>query len=169
MTSGDEIVLANLRADQKSLEEKLEKMRKPIAELEADLEHIKGVIAFKQRNANDKMMGEVEEAITEALATIPMSRLKNLSHSDAVVAIAKYNGGIVRTQDAKRLMIKAGIMSRTKNSTNMAHNAIKRTGLFERISPGEYRLIKNSSVNAIASGEFEGITRGTLFPAKPVQ
>jgi hypothetical protein len=31
-------------------------------------------------------------------------------------------------------------MSKTKNSTNMAHDAIKRTERFERVSPGEYRL-----------------------------
>jgi hypothetical protein len=37
-------------------------------------------------------------------------------------------------------MIKAGIMKQTKNSTNMAHNAINRTDKFERVRPGEYRL-----------------------------
>jgi len=139
MNSENEII-TKLRSDEKTIQEKLEKMRKPIAQLEADLQHIQGAIAFYQRNTDDKMMAEVEEAVTEAMAIIPMSRLKNLSHSDAVIAIAKYNGGVVRTQEAKRLMIKAGIMSRTKNSTNMAHNAIHRTGRFERVSPGEYRL-----------------------------
>lgn len=139
MNSGNEVI-DQLRADEKALQEKLEKMRKPIAQLEADLQHIQGVIAFYQRNAANKMVVEVEEAINEAMATIPTARLKGLSHSDAVIAIAKYNGGVVRTQEAKRIMIKAGIMSKTKYSTNMAHNAIKRTEKFERVSPGEYRL-----------------------------
>lgn len=140
MSSETEII-AKLRSDEKEIQEKLEQMRKPITQLEDDLQHIRGVITFYQRSENSKMMSGVQEAVAELMAELPISRIKGLSHSDAVVAIAKFNGGLVRTQDAKRLMIKAGIMSKTKNSTNMAHNAIQRTGKFERVSPGEYRLL----------------------------
>jgi hypothetical protein len=139
MNSGNEIV-NQLRADEKAIQEKLEKLRKPIAQLEADLQHIQGAIAFYQRSSTSNKTVIEEQVIVEGYAAIPVSRLKGLSHSDAAIAIAKYNGGIVRTQEAKGLMIKAGIMSRTKNSTNMAHNAINRTDKFERIAPGEYRL-----------------------------
>ncbi len=164
MNSADEIVLAGLQADQKTLEKRLENLRKPIAQLEADLEHIKGAIAFRLRNASNtasNAMLEVADAITEVMATIPSSRLKGLNHADAVVAIAKYNGGVVRTQDAKRIMIKAGIMSKTKNSTNMAHNAIKRSGKFEKVSPGEYRLKSEDAPQVRAVSERE------LLPLRP--
>jgi hypothetical protein len=141
MNSADEIVINKLRADEQKIQEELEKIRKPIAQLEADLQAIQGALAFYEREATiPSKLVELQEAITEAMATIPMARLKGLSHEAAVVAIAKYNGGIVRTQDAKRLMIKAGIMSPTKNATNMAHNAIKRSDKFDWVSPGEYRL-----------------------------
>ena len=144
MNSAYDSLLAKLRADEKELEVRLEKMRRPFLELEADLEHIKGTVAFYERKATEAANAAAELApLAESLATpdsIPLSRLKSLSHSDAVIAIAKHNGGVVRTQEAKQLMIKAGIMSKTKNSTNMAHNAIKRTGRFERVSPGQYRL-----------------------------
>jgi len=142
----DEIV-RTLRAEEKTIQEELEKMRKSLARREAALQHIQGLIAYYQRNSDKKLVAELEEAITEAMATIPTSRLKGLSHSDAVIAIAKYNGGIVRTQEAKRLMIKAGIMKQSKNSTNMAHNAINRTDKFERVSPGEYRLKASKPTN----------------------
>jgi len=132
-------IVKTLRAEEKTIQEELEKMRKPIAEGEAALQHIQSLIAYYQSTPDTRMV-ELEEAIIETMVTIPTSRLKGLSHSEAVVAIAKYNGGIVRTQEAKRLMIKAGIMSETKNSTNMAHNAINRIDKFERIGPGEYRL-----------------------------
>ncbi len=164
MNSGNDIV-SQLRADEKTIQEKLEKMRKPIAQLEADLQCLQGAIAFYQRNAsnNSGKLVELEEAITEAMATIPTSRLKGLSHSDAVIAIAKYNGGVVRTQEAKRLMIKAGIMSRTKNSNNMAHNAIKRTERFERVSPGEYRLKSGPQIIDVKTEE-EPVRRITRLP-----
>jgi hypothetical protein len=147
MNSGDEFV-NQLRVLEKNIQDKLEKLRKPIAQLEADLQHIQGTIAICQRNDN-KTITESEETVTEVIP-----RLKGLNHADAVVAIAKHNGGIVRTQEAKRIMIKAGIMSRTKNSTNMAHNAIKRSERFEKVSPGEYRL-KQGSVHVQAIPERE--------------
>ena len=137
MNSGDEIVVNKLRAKEKQLLEQSEQIHKT-------LEHIQGVIALYQPTPPQRAaLAEVEEAVTaaaEALTTIPISRLKGLSHEAAVIAIAKYNGGIVRTQQAKRLMIKAGIMSPTKNATNMAHNAIKRSDKFDWVSAGEYRL-----------------------------
>jgi len=158
MNSGDEIVVNRLRAKANELQEKLEEIRKT-------LEHIQGVLALYQPTPATKVsLVELENASTETNADIPTSRLKGLSHEAAAIAIAKYNGGVVRTQEAKRLMIKAGIMSVTKNSTNMAHNAINRSGKFERISPGEYRLkqimpsqqldLSTESINrAFATGE----------------
>lgn len=138
MSRVDEMV-RTLRAEEKTIQAELEKMRKPLAQREAALLHIQGLIAYYQTTPESRTV-EPEEAIGEVMVTIPTSKLKGLSHSEAVVAIAKYNGGIVRTQEAKRLMIKAGIMKDTENSTNMAHNAINRIDKFERIGPGEYRL-----------------------------
>jgi hypothetical protein len=141
MNSGNETIINQLRAEEKTIQDELERARKPIVQLEAELQSIQGSIArFQRKAATSGKLVELQEILTEATATIPISRLKGLSHEAAAIAIAKYNGGIVRTQEAKRLMIKAGIMSVTKNSTNMAHNAIKRSGRFDWVSAGEYRL-----------------------------
>lgn len=139
MTSRDEVI-TQLLTEEKVLTEKLEKLRKPIIQVEQDLEHIRGTISFLTRHAEGKFTPLNEGIVVEVANVFPLSRLKGLTHSAAVVAIAKHNGGIVRAQDAKRLMIRAGIMSQTKNSTNMTHNAILRTDKFERVAPGEYRL-----------------------------
>lgn len=136
-------IVNQLRTDEKALQEKLEKLRQPIAQLEADLQHIRGAIEFYQRSCSKNVISKIAEEVkefSESIAAASAVRLKGLSHEAAAIAIAKSNGGMVRTQQAKHLMIKAGIMSNTKNSTNMAHNAIQRSGKFERISPGEYRL-----------------------------
>jgi hypothetical protein len=164
MNSGDEIVVHRLRAKEKELLEQAEQIRKT-------LEHIQGVIALYQPKPPNKFpLVAVEEAVaaaTEAITSIPTSRLKGLTHEAAVIAIAKYNGGIVRTQEAKRLMIKAGIMSPTKNSTNMAHNAIMRSKKFEKVSPGEYRL-KGEPIMPTSTG-LENLARSTYSVSKPVQ
>ena len=133
--------IAQRELDAKAVKDKLERFRKPMLQAEQDLQHILGMIEFCQRSlkVGDKV-ADLREAIDEALTVMPISRLRGMTHSDAVIAIAKHNGGTVRAQDAKRLMIKAGIMKETKNSTNMTHNAILRTERFDRIGPGEFRL-----------------------------
>jgi hypothetical protein len=160
MTSGNEIIV-KLRADEKEIVEKLEKMRKPVLELEAVLKHLQGTIAFYEGRVNNQVLNErLAEALTESLTpNAVMPKLRGLTHEQAVIKLAKHNGGILRTQDAKRLMIKAGIMRETKNSTNMAHNAIKRTDMFERVSPGEYRLKSEPKSQTVPERE--------LLPLRP--
>jgi hypothetical protein len=131
--NSDEFLLEELQALEKSLQESLERLRKPYVQAEDDLKNVMGTIAILKRNPRPSS-SENFESTTQNL------NLRGLTHKDAVVAIAKANGGVVRAQDAKRMMIKAGVMSATKNSTNMTHNVIIKSDLFDRIGPGEYRL-----------------------------
>jgi len=155
MNSGNEM-LTKLRADAKELEEHMEKMCKP---LKADLEAIRAAIAVYERKAKEKILGEV--CVDVLSGTISPSKLHGLTHEQAVIKIAKNNGGIVRTQAAKRLMIRAGIMRETKNSTNMTHNAIKRTNKFERVSPGVYRLKEMKETPVVVVESEDDVFQGT--------
>jgi hypothetical protein len=154
-----EEMIAQLEHDAKTVKERLERLRKPIAEAEDDLNHIQGMLAYYRRGAK---VADLEEAISAALTLIPTARLRGMTHSAAVVAIAKHNGGLIRTQDAKRLMIKAGIMSDTKNATSMTFRAITQTDRFEHVGPGEYRLKELPTENKDHSELFE-------TPVPPVQ
>jgi hypothetical protein len=135
-------MIAQLQSDAEELREKRERLRKPLLQVDEDLKLIAGAIAFyeRERAGNTRPLAALHELINETATQLSASQLRGMTHSQAVVAIAKFNGGVVRAQDAKQLMLKAGIMSKTKNSTNMTHNAILRTGLFNRIAPGEFRL-----------------------------
>jgi hypothetical protein len=176
MTSRDAMI-AQLQSDAEGLREKREKLRKPFLQVEEDLKLISAAIAFyeRERAGNTRPLAELGELVNETATQMAASRLRGMTHSQAVVAIAKVSGGVVRAQDAKQLMIKAGIMSKTKNSTNMAHNAILRTGLFDRIGPGEFRLKSPSpppnggvilATSNLASGAGD---HGLFSPSKPVQ
>ena len=92
------------------------------------------------------------------LAEFPIGKLRHMTQVQAVIAIAKHNNGIVKAQDAKRLMIRAGVMRETKNSTNITHNVIIRSHAFDRVGPGEYRLKPASKTE-----------NGKEFYASPVQ
>ena len=110
---------------------KKEQLMRPIEALDRELEHITATLAFLLRSPEPEPQQKGE---------FPLSKLRGLSQAQAVVVIARHNGGVLKAQDAKRIMIAAGVMRDTQNSTNMTHNAIIQTGKFDRIGRGEFRL-----------------------------
>ena len=146
-------LLEELQALEKSLQEKLERFRKPYLQVEDDLKNVAGTIALLKRNLRATNPENVDGQSLN---------LRGMTHKDAVVAIAKANGGVVRAQDAKRLMIKWGVMKATKNATNMTHNVILRSDLFDRIGPGEYRLRPTDRASGDSGKSL--ITAATLWP-----
>jgi hypothetical protein len=150
-------VIEHLKATEERLRRKIEDMRGPLAQAEEDLRSIAGTIAFYERSA------PVPQSATLNLTANPVSvfsaaSIRNMTQKQAVVAIARHNGGIIRAQEAKHLMIQAGIMKVTKNSTRMVHNAIISSDRFDRIAPGTFRLRVSTSLGApttaIAAGVF---------------
>lgn len=147
-----EEVLKYLKAKRAGLMEQLE-------ELDATIEHLSATIDMIEKEiiAQAALAQRTVEPGPE-IAEFPVGRLRSLTQLQAVIAIAKHYGGTVRAQDAKRLMIRAGVMRETKNSTNITHNVIIRSHAFDRVGPGEYRLKPVSKT--------EG---GKEFYASPVQ
>src|SRR6266849_8810262 len=95
-----------------------DQLLRPVQALEKKLESITAALAVL-----------LEEPKKEAgpqggINDFPVAKLRKMTHRQAVVALALHNGGTLRAQDAKRILIQAGVMSDTKNSTNMTHNAI---------------------------------------------
>lgn len=81
-----------------------------------------------------------------------------------LIAIARRNGGMLYTKDAKHLLQRSGLMSQTKNASNILYNVINRSERFRHIKAGEYQLIesiapKMESVSSAGSA--------VLFPPKP--
>ena len=108
-----------------------------IDKLDQNVGHLNATISLLEKEMKEM---RVVDTIPSPPPDFPVTKLRNMTQQQAVLAIAQHNGGIVRAQDAKRLMIRAGVMRDTKNSTNITHNVILRSGQFERIAPGEYRL-----------------------------
>lgn len=129
-------LIVQLKRVQRDLEKRRDDLRKPLEDAQQALDHIEGAIAYLETGIYPQT---IEEALERA-PTYPPAKLKGLTQLQAIVTIAKHNGGTVKAQDARHLMIRAGVMRDTKNSTNITHNTIIRSGRFERIRPGEYRL-----------------------------
>jgi predicted transcriptional regulator of viral defense system len=59
----------------------------------------------------------------------------------ALKMIAEHGGGQLTTVTAKKLLLQAGLIRTPKNANNILFSVIQRSGLFERVEPGVYRLI----------------------------
>jgi len=134
-----ESTIRYLTETKRDLTAKRDRLLRPVQEIEKELEHVSATLAILLRNA--------ASPVPETQSDFPLTKLRGLSHAQAVVVIARQSGGVLKAQDAKRIMIAAGIMRETKNSTNMTHNAIIQSGKFDRIGRGEFRL-KDSNPNA---------------------
>jgi hypothetical protein len=111
-----------------------EQLRRPLAQLEMEIDHVTATLALALRETKS------ENETPKTFTGFPLAKLRGLSQRQAVIAIARYNGGTIKAQDAKAVLLEAGLMRHTKNATNMVHNAIAQSGVFERIGRGEFRL-----------------------------
>jgi hypothetical protein len=136
-----ELTIKYLSEHRKDLLERRERLAQPLQEIDQEIQHVDGTLRSLQKNHTLSFPKE---------ELFPIGKLRKLTQVQALVVIAKHNGGIVRAQEAKRLLIKAGVMRQTKNSTNIIHAVILRSEKFDRVRPGEYRL---KSENEKTAGE----------------
>jgi len=138
----------------KNLLEKREQLSRPLREVDELIEHVDATLRSIQKPA---------VSVTAPVTTdFPVGKLRGLTQVQALTVIAKHYGGIFKAQEAKRLLIRAGIMRETKNSTNTIHAVIRRSEKFDPVRPGEYRLKSeitpaNNVVPVMASGTLPSI------------
>lgn len=136
--------LSDLTGIKKILLEKRERLLVPVKEVDKEIEHVTATIDLILKTK------VVARKIPVVLPTpFPIEKINGMTHIAAIVEIARFYDGMVRTQDAKAYLIEGGVMKDTKNSINMVHNAIIRSGRFERIAPGKFRLKPPKPLNAI--------------------
>ena len=126
-----DFVVQYLADHKRDLLAKREHLLRPLQALDQEIEHVSATLRSLQGDSR-----KVEVPAND----FPVGKLRKLTQVQALIVIAKHNNGIVRAQEAKRLLIKAGVMRETKNSTNIIHAVILRSEKFERVRPGEYRL-----------------------------
>lgn len=76
-----------------------------------------------------------------ATPTIDVASLRGLKQVEALTKIAEHYGGQFQSSVAKKLLIQAGLISNPKNAGNILYAVTQRSGKFERVEPGVYRLI----------------------------
>ena len=131
-----EFALAVLQDHKKELLSRRERLLLPLQELDQEIEHVTATMRSLQKPTIRTASAAAEE--------FPIGKLRKLTQVQALMVIAKHYGGAFKAQEAKRLLIRAGVMRETKNSTNIIHAVIVRSEKFEKVRPGEYRLKESS-------------------------
>lgn len=78
---------------------------------------------------------------TRETMAIDVTSLRGMKQVQALIKIAQHGGGQFQTIVAKRLLLQAGLIKNAKNANNIMFSVIQRSGKFERVEPGVYRLI----------------------------
>jgi len=100
----------------------------------------------------------------EPLPNVKASELQGLSQLDALILIAERHGKRFKVTPARRLMVEAELFKNPQNASGALHTLIQRSGRFEKINKGEYRLIATHPVSATATINVE--SRGPEEPPK---
>jgi hypothetical protein len=87
-----------------------------------------------------------------------VKRLHGVKQIDALRLIARENGGTIRTADAKRIFLEAGLAKGApKHVAPHIYHMLQAADDFERTAPGTFRM-----VSATSPGSFQAVT--TLAP-----
>ena len=78
--------------------------------------------------------------------SIDLASLRGMKQVEALTKIAEHSGGQIRTAFAKKVFLEAGLIKNPKNANNILFSVIQRSGKFERVEPGVYRLIGEKPV-----------------------
>jgi len=128
---GREQAIQYLTQKKRELTEKRDKLMRPILELDKEIGAVSATLALALRD---------DTSVSLEAEGFPLRKIKNMTQTQALIEIAKYNGGTITSLEVKPILIAAKLMKNTKNAAHMVNGAIARSGAFDRTGRGKYRL-----------------------------
>ena len=123
-----------IMALQRKLQSLKDVAKRDLEEIDRQLHAVATTLELLRKETSPKVGSVASEQ--EILAELRTKK----TQVPALIAIARHNGGILLTKDAKYLLQRAGLMKVTKNASNILYNVINRSERFDNIGPGKYRL-----------------------------
>lgn len=135
---GRDQIIQYLTNKKRELAERRERLMRPVQEVEKELDAVSTTLALVLRDE----IPTVDNAF-------PLRKLRNLTQTQALIEIARYNGGSITSLEARPILIAAKLMKNSKNAAHMVNGAITRSGLFQRTGRGRYRLVEPQSSDGV--------------------
>ncbi len=146
---------AGLLALRDRLDRQQAELQKQVDEVNRNLESVSRTLELLELADNEPIPQPrpLTTAYGSPTDSIDIASLRGMRQVDALKKIAEHGSGQVRTAIAKRLFLRAGLIKNPKNANNILFSVIQRSGLFERVEPGVYRLINRPVRPTRPSGE----------------
>ncbi len=141
-----------LTQKKKELAEKREKLMRPVQELDKEIAALSATLSVALRD---------DTPVSLEPEGFPLRKIRHMTQTQALVEIATYNGGTIRSLEVKPILIAAKLMKNTKNAAHMVNGAIARSGAFERTGRGEYRLKTEPPDQGVLTGPHGMLTSPT--------
>ena len=134
------------------LQQKLDRLANELERTETELDAVQTTLKLltKGRTRDERELSDKVEAW--------INELQGLTQVEALVKLAKANGNRIKTKEAKRLLLAAGLIKSKKNAANILFTTIQRSEKFKRIAPGDYELIEKP-VSATLTLQTENLKR----------
>jgi hypothetical protein len=143
---GKEQAIQYLTLKKKELTEKRDKLMRPIQDLDNEIACLTASISLVLRDDNSPVSAA-------EVSGFPLRKIRNMTQTQAVVEIAKFNGGTIKSIEVKPILIAAKLMQGTKNAAHMVNGVIARSEAFDRIGRGVYRLKETPKEAPSARGD----------------
>lgn len=98
------------------------------------------------RHDGTQAMPDIHDALVAELRKAKANKAKKKTQMDALILIANKSDGIIKVTHAQRLMVETGFISNPKNAPSTIYTLIDRSGRFEKVKPGEYRLLSEQGI-----------------------
>jgi hypothetical protein len=118
-------LLGQLYAEREDAERKLHDIEEKLQAVETTMKLLRGNGTSPEANKYDILVSEI----------------KGKHQLEALQHIANNHKGTLIVKAAKPLMLEAGLIRNPKNALSIIYTLINRSGRFEKVSPGKYRLL----------------------------
>lgn len=125
-------LIDRLLQEQRDLEARREAIDRELERVQRDIIALRTTLEIYRRFAHLPPKDMEEELAQE---------LGSLTQLQSLVLLAQRNGGIVRTKEAARLLLRVGKISNPRNAYNIVQHLLSDSGRFERVAAGVYQLL----------------------------
>ena len=126
----EDSVVRRLRFELERLDERCKRAEHEYQEAEKDRQAIARTIAIVTRKT----------ARASIELNVRPEELRGMTQEQAVVHIAEQGNGVLRSGPTKNLLLSAELIANPKNAASILYTLLQRSGRFEQVHRGEYRL-----------------------------
>ncbi len=123
--------IAKIQTDRDELGQRLTELSRLLEALELTRQLYRHNGNGKESNLHDTLVAELKERKIQTGQKDQMG---------AIVTIASRNGGDLKVNEAKKIMVEAELIDNPKNAASVVYALVSRSERFEWVATGQYRL-----------------------------